>query len=162
MDAPWTALSATDPVEADAPLVRAGAWRRAAALLVDGLAVWGLLELGGLLVAAIEARALAARALAWTCALVVPAAYAALGHGTGGQTVGKRLLGVRVVTAAGQAVGYPRALARYLAWWLSALLLGSGFLVAAVRRDRRALHDLVAGTRVVRGGPRQAARRALL
>jgi uncharacterized RDD family membrane protein YckC len=162
MDAPWTVPRASDRVEVETPLAPAGAWRRAAAVLVDGLAVWGLLELGGLLGAAIEARELAARAFAWTYAGVVPAAYVVLTHGTGGQTLGKRLIGVRVVTAAGHAVGYPRALARYLAWWLSALLLGTGFLVAVGRRDRRALHDLVAGTRVVRGGPRRAAPRALL
>jgi uncharacterized RDD family membrane protein YckC len=47
-------------------------------------------------------------------------------------------------------LGYGRALARQLAWLLSPLTLGVGFLVAVTRADRRALHDLVAGTRVVR------------
>jgi uncharacterized RDD family membrane protein YckC len=162
MDAPWTASRAADLAGVDAPPAPAGFWRRAAALLVDAAVVWALLELGGLPLAEVDARGLAARAFAWTYTLGVPAAYFVLSHGTGGRTLGKRLTGARVETADGHAVGYPRALARYLAWWLSAPPLAVGFLMAAARRDRRALHDLVAGTRVVRtrGGGRR--REALL
>jgi hypothetical protein len=42
-----------------------------------------------------------------------------------------------------------RALLRYLAEWVSAFSLGAGYLFVAFRPDRRALHDLLAGTRVV-------------
>jgi uncharacterized RDD family membrane protein YckC len=56
------------------------------------------------------------------------------------------LAGVRVVLASGEPLGYARALVRYVAW----LLLLFAFLVVAVRGDKRGLHDLLAGTRVVR------------
>jgi uncharacterized RDD family membrane protein YckC len=33
---------------------------------------------------------------------------------------------------------------------LSSVILGVGYLMAGLRRDKRALHDLIAGTRVER------------
>lgn len=136
---------------ADAPALRpAGVLRRAAALLVDMAIVLALLQIGPLLASVFARRALVAQAFVQAFALVVPNAYFILMHGTGGQTLGKMLLGVRVVGALGAPIGYRHALGRQLAWCLSALLFGVGFAVAAARRDRRALHDVVAGTRVVR------------
>jgi uncharacterized RDD family membrane protein YckC len=161
MEAPWTALPPPEVVDLGAAPVPAGFWRRAAAVAVDVAFAAGLLEVARLAVSG-GSRGLAARAFAGTCVLVVPAAYAVLAHGTGGQTLGKRLVGVRVVSAAGGPIGYPRALARYVAWWLSALPLATGFLLAAGRRDRRAVHDLLAGTRVVRAARRRPAHSALL
>ena len=128
----------------------AGVWRRALALLVDALVWWLLLRVGDLLTAGLARWELVARAFDYAYGLVVPAAYIVLMHGTSGRTLGKMLVGVRVVRASGEPLGYARALGRYLAWFLSALPLLLGFLLAAVRSDRRALHDLVAGTRVVR------------
>jgi uncharacterized RDD family membrane protein YckC len=105
---------------------------------------------GDVVVKALGRWDLLARAFDETWALVIPAAYFVLLHGSGGRTVGKALAGVRVVEASGEPLGYGRALARHIAWFLSLLTLGMGFLVAAARADRRALHDLVAGTRVIR------------
>jgi uncharacterized RDD family membrane protein YckC len=59
------------------------------------------------------------------------------------------LLGVRVVAADGSEAGTRRALVRTAAFPLSILLLGLGFLPILARRDRRALHDLIAGTAVI-------------
>ncbi|MBI3457021.1 MAG: RDD family protein [Candidatus Rokubacteria bacterium] len=134
----------------DAMLRPAGFWRRVIAVLVDLGVVWLLLSIGALVAAPLGRYELVARAFHRAYVLVIPAAYVVLMHGTGGQTLGKVLAGVRVVTVAGEPVGYPRALARYLAWFLSALPGMLGHLMVAVRRDKRALHDLVAGTRVVR------------
>lgn len=61
---------------------------------------------------------------------------------------GKRLLGLRVETLAGARMGVGRALLRFLAAGPSWLLLHLGHAMAAWRKDARALHDLVAGTRV--------------
>ena len=52
------------------------------------------------------------------------------------------------------------ALRRYLACYVSAIPLGFGFLVAALRRDKRALHDLIAGSRVERLPPRRSSPQA--
>jgi uncharacterized RDD family membrane protein YckC len=42
------------------------------------------------------------------------------------------------------------AAVRQLASLLSSAILGVGYLMAGLRRDKRALHDLIAGTRVER------------
>jgi uncharacterized RDD family membrane protein YckC len=133
----------------------AGLWRRAVALLLDLVVIAVLLRVVGAgLTAAVEALAGSApavgQAFGITWKLVVPAAYVVLAHGTGGQTLGKRLLGVRVVTERGEPVGYVHALGRFAAMLLAGLPAGLGWAIGLFRPDRRGLHDLVAGTRVVR------------
>ena len=66
-----------------------------------------------------------------------------------GRTVGKGLIGIRVVAADGQSVTVRRAFVRTLTFPLSVLFLGLGFVPLVVRRDHRALHDLLARTCVV-------------
>jgi len=65
-----------------------------------------------------------------------------------GQTIGKMALGLKVVTGSGERVGFGRALARTVAWIVSVPTI-VGLLPAAFGADGRALHDRVAGTRVV-------------
>ncbi|HRN61615.1 MAG TPA: RDD family protein [Luteimonas sp.] len=64
-------------------------------------------------------------------------------------TPGKRLLGLRVVDAAGARVGPARAALRHLAGALSWLTLNLGHLLALVPPRRQALHDRIARTRVM-------------
>jgi uncharacterized RDD family membrane protein YckC len=66
-----------------------------------------------------------------------------------GKTPGMTLLGVQVVGQDGSSVGTKRGLLRTLAFPLSFLLLGLGFLGILLGDDRRALHDVIAGTAVV-------------
>jgi len=66
-----------------------------------------------------------------------------------GQTPGMLLLGVQVVGQDGSRVGTRRGLVRTLAFPLSFILLGLGFLGILLGRDRRALHDVIADTAVV-------------
>jgi uncharacterized RDD family membrane protein YckC len=68
----------------------------------------------------------------------------------GGQTPGKMLLGLRVVTNDYREPTLQRALARSLCYFLSSAFLGLGFLMAAVDREKRTLHDFIAGTYVVK------------
>jgi uncharacterized RDD family membrane protein YckC len=75
-----------------------------------------------------------------------------------GKTPGMVLLGVQVVGLDETNVGARRGLLRTLAFPLSFLLLGLGFLGILVQRDRRALHDLIAGTAVVYSWDARAAR----
>lgn len=145
----WTAAALESPPDAGAR--PGGVWRRGVALAVDLFVVWTLLRAGDLVAGRLTRWDLLARAFGIAWVLVVPVAYVALSQGTAGRTLGKWLLGIRVVGEDGRPIGYGRALGRAVAWGVSAGLLGLGFLVAAVREDRRALHDLVAGTRVVRG-----------
>jgi uncharacterized RDD family membrane protein YckC len=62
---------------------------------------------------------------------------------------GKRVLGLRVVDRGGARPSWPRAVARHLAAGLSWLTLNIGHLVA-LPAPHRALHDRIAGTRVLR------------
>ncbi|MCA0392996.1 MAG: RDD family protein [Proteobacteria bacterium] len=64
-------------------------------------------------------------------------------------TPGKRLLGLRVVDVDGRGIGLLRAVQRHLAGTLSWLTLNIGHLLAALPPQRLALHDRIAGTRVV-------------
>lgn len=65
---------------------------------------------------------------------------------TTGRTVGKAIVGTRVYRADGSDLGAGRAAVRVLATSLSFVLFGIGLLFILVRKDRRALHDLIAGT----------------
>jgi len=57
---------------------------------------------------------------------------------------------VRIVTAEGYKVSYLRAFARYFAKILSALTCLIGFIIAAFDDEKRALHDRICSTRVVK------------
>jgi uncharacterized RDD family membrane protein YckC len=69
----------------------------------------------------------------------------------GGQTLGKMVAGIRVVSSEDDAsLDVGRALMRTLMWFVLAVPAGLGFLSAVLSRDHRGLHDRFAGTRVVR------------
>jgi uncharacterized RDD family membrane protein YckC len=65
-------------------------------------------------------------------------------------TPGKRLLGLRVIAIDGRDVDAKRAALRFFAGSLSWLSLNLGHALALFRKDGRALHDLIAGTGVIR------------
>jgi uncharacterized RDD family membrane protein YckC len=74
--------------------------------------------------------------------------------GLTGFTVGKWAAGLRIVQQNGSDIGIGRALLRHFVGYpLSFLTLGLGFLIAAFTSRGRGLHDLIAGTIVVREGP---------
>lgn len=84
-------------------------------------------------------------------ALVLGAAYYAFFWGLKGATPGKRVLGLTVAAEDGTTpIGMSRATLRVLGYLASGLLLGIGFLMIAF--GGTALHDRIAGTRVVRRG----------
>ena len=68
-------------------------------------------------------------------------------------TLGKRMLGLRIADAAGRRIGLVRSFARMVLWVPSIAMAGAGFLLAAFTARRQALHDLAAGTFVVKRGP---------
>lgn len=77
--------------------------------------------------------------------------YVVHGWARRGGTPGLRLCGLRLQDWRQTIpIGYPRALLRLLALGVTVATLGLGFLLVPFRRDRRALHDLLAGTYVVR------------
>ena len=101
---------------------------------------------------------LVVRVLADVFTLVFAGVYTTVLHTMDGQTIGKMLMGVRVVGADGAPLPIGAALLRYFAYFVSAAPLGMGFIMAGLRRDKRGLHDLVAGSRVDRLRARPRAR----
>lgn len=77
--------------------------------------------------------------------------YVVHGWARRGGTPGLRLLHMRVIDWRQRVpIGYARAWLRLAGVVVTGLTLGLGFLVIPARRDRKALHDLLAGTQVIR------------
>ena len=78
--------------------------------------------------------------------------------GLNGRTAGGAVFGLQVLTNDGDDVSGRRAIGRTLAFPLSFLILGLGFLGILLGDQRRALHDVIAGTVVVYSWDARAAR----
>lgn len=78
--------------------------------------------------------------------------YAGLHSSKWQASVGKRAFGLKVVDESGQRISFARATGRYFAGFLSAILLGFGYLMVAFTRRKQGLHDFIAGTMVLRVG----------
>lgn len=121
----------------------AGFWRRAAAFLVDSLI---LVIPQTLLNIAFAPNT----TVPFLINVVIALAYFAGFHSSVKQaTPGKMAFGIKVTDEAGQRISIGRAVGRYFATWLSALILGIGYLMAGFTERKRALHDMVCKTIVV-------------
>ena len=65
-------------------------------------------------------------------------------------TIGKMVCGLRVTDQAGGRIGFGRATGRYFGKLLSALIIYIGFIMAAFTERKQGLHDIMAGTLVVK------------
>jgi uncharacterized RDD family membrane protein YckC len=136
----------TAPMAA-AALHPAGFWIRAGALLIDVVCVMAAEMVFGFFMGALAEDRLAAAGSRAFRFLASPCYFVFL-HWARGQTLGKMAFHIRVVSRDGGPLSFGQAALRHLGSWLSAAILGIGYLVAAFRADKRALHDLIAGTRV--------------
>jgi uncharacterized RDD family membrane protein YckC len=133
----------------------AGFWIRAAAAFAD-FGVFFLVQISFGYVAALAlgpdvASVPAFLPLVWAFTLLFAVLYTTvLQARIGGQTLGKMLMGVRVMGVEGGMLASGAALLRFIGYFVSLAPLGLGFVMAGLRRDKRALHDLLAGSRVVR------------
>ena len=133
-----TAASAYEPSRSGPSGPRAGFWRRFWASLIDlvpsgivgYIGVQNGFEFSGMIVGAI---------------------YYTIFEGTrSGQTLGKKMLGIRVVDLdTGSSIGHARAALRYRARFPSALLLGLGDLWMLWHPDRMTWHDMLTDSVVV-------------
>ena len=151
---------------APADAVAAPAGRRVLAGAIDALIVAGI-DLG-VLYFTLKLCALPLSAAGLAALPVVPlvgflllldGGYAVTFTAVVGQTIGKMATGLRVVRAdddaddAGAQPNFGFAVLRTAAYAASLLPVGLGFLPALFGKDRRALHDRLAETRVIRVGP---------
>jgi uncharacterized RDD family membrane protein YckC len=84
--------------------------------------------------------------------LLIAGGYFTLFTAAGGQTIGKMAVGIKVVPMAEEHGRVPlgHSVLRAAAYSISALPAGLGFLPALVGADKRAIHDRLADTRVVK------------
>jgi uncharacterized RDD family membrane protein YckC len=132
------------------PLADAG--RRLAATMIDGV-------LASLAMApALALYLLLDRAEAWlVAALTVPALYVYQWYlvATSGQSLAKRWLGIKVVKTSGRPVDFASGVVARV--WVPAMigftpvgpLFGLTDALFIFREDRRCIHDLLAGTKVI-------------
>ena len=143
----------------------AGAVSRLVAFVIDVFVIGVLFSLGGVVAEYVlsvllrEPVRLSESSVASTIALVVWVfVYFAYPLAASGRTLGMAIVGVRAVRADGSDINGWHAFLRVLALPLSFLLFGLGLLLIVLRRDRRALHDLIASTAVVYAWDARAAR----
>jgi len=114
-----------------------------AALSFPPVFVWTLAEVGYF-----SGRTVGLRALEITLALLYLLYFVSLWRLTG-TSPGKRLMRLRVVGPDGGHPGLVRALVRWTVMALLGIPLGLTWWTVLLRHDRRAIHDWLAGTRVV-------------
>jgi uncharacterized RDD family membrane protein YckC len=83
---------------------------------------------------------------------VIPAAYETWFVGKYAATPGKMACKIKVVLADGGKVSFGRAVGRHFAKFISALILGIGYIMAGFDDQKRALHDRICDTRVIKSG----------
>jgi len=115
-------------------------------MLSAGLSMWGTPEPSAIMSGSFWTRYIIAQLLGWAFAI----SYATFFVGKFGATPGKMALGLKIVTPEGGSVSYMRAFGRYFAEMISAMLLLIGYIMAAFDDEKRALHDRICGTRVIR------------
>ena len=152
-ETPRTAEAA--PPQMPRGVVPAGAASRILAALVDAallsaldaLVLYFTLRLLGLAIAQISELPLLPLG---AFILLLNAGYSIAFTTVGGQSIGKMALGIKVISQEENVVPIGRATLRTLAYFVSALPLGAGFLPGVISADRLALHDRLSHTRVVR------------
>jgi uncharacterized RDD family membrane protein YckC len=128
----------------------AGFWRRVAAALIDGILVavvsW---IVTGIFSGISDGAEVTAQILVLIAAYGY---YAGMESSSYQATVGKIALGIQVTDLSGNRISFLRALGRNLAEILSALILLIGYIMVAFTPKKQGLHDLIAGTLVVKKG----------
>jgi uncharacterized RDD family membrane protein YckC len=130
---------------------------RCGAILIDYIVLVAILAFSTLVSRLFGGGARAAGSSSVTIGILLALVVAALDlgilPGLTGITIGKWATGLRIVRKNGTELGIGRAFLRHFVGYpLSALTLGLGFVIAALNARGRGLHDLIAGTIVVREG----------
>jgi uncharacterized RDD family membrane protein YckC len=174
---PSTGWGAPGPAVPGAPYILAPLTERLAARLIDSLVLLGLnvvvngyfvvqlVQEMGPLITAMQAGQTPvptdrANSLVWAIQVIAAAlwfAYEVPAIAGSGQTLGKRIVGLRVVSTSGEPIGFGRSFQRWMipglptilgVWALPVQLLDAAWCLWD-RPNRQCLHDRAAGTVVV-------------
>lgn len=151
--------------DTDAPLRYAGFWIRLVATLVDGIAVSLLIFFAASPVAIVlSATGIpldGITAVIKVFGYIVLSLYYVWLTYKKGATFGKRVVGIRVVSADGRRMDLSQVLMREIVGkFISNITILVGYLMAGFTKRRQALHDKMASTLVVydrpsKGGPKK-------
>ncbi len=159
-------MASTRAIQLEAPAARVpgGFWRRFVAFLVDSVIVSIVLTplsflfsfLSGSLVAVTGGgepdltMVLLVQAVSFVTSLIATFLYYGWFYKNKGASPGKMLMRLRISSHdTGTNISYMRAgLRETLGKFVSGIILSIGYLMAAFRQDKRALHDFMFGTQV--------------
>ncbi len=134
----------------------AGFWVRFWASLIDGICLipivfvfWLLISIQALALIAIPGGA---ELFLFVGSIVAGWLYYSVLESSNWQgTIGKKILNLRVVNTSGQRISFGQASGRYFSKTFLSYIFFIGFIIAGLHEKKRALHDIIAGTFVLRG-----------
>jgi uncharacterized RDD family membrane protein YckC len=138
--------------------VYAGFWIRFVAVLIDTLALT-IVNFAIQSVTATRIRpgdinnlalVMSSIGLSFAISMTIQLLYEAFFLVRFGATPGKMVFGLKVITPEGGGISWGRAIGRFFAKILSGITLSIGYIMAGFDPEKRALHDYIAGTRVIR------------
>lgn len=115
----------------------AGFWLRFAATLIDGLIL-------------LIPSSILAFLLPFSEIILNWLYYACLESSKSQATLGKRIVGIKIVDYNGKRITFGRASGRHFSKLISALILGVGFLMIAFTSEKQGLHDIIAKCYVIK------------
>jgi len=137
-------------VSEEPPTYYAGFWRRFVAAVIDDIIIISFIF--GFMMALLGTQRISI-ALIITCVLgiVLNWLYFTLFESSSKQaTFGKMALGIIVTDLSGNRISFGRANVRYWGKIVSGIILQIGYIMAGFTQKKQALHDIMAGTLVVK------------
>jgi uncharacterized RDD family membrane protein YckC len=136
-------------------------WIRFVAAFIDGIILNILGGIAGFIVGFMVAVitgakgdtgiVMIAQALSIFVGIIITWLYRALLESSPRQaTLGKQAMGIVVTDLNGDRISFGKATARSFSKYLSAIILLIGYIMAAFTEQKQALHDIIAGTLVVK------------
>jgi uncharacterized RDD family membrane protein YckC len=126
---------------------KAGFWIRFVAIFVDGII---LAVVNVIINAALNSNTTGRTGLQTLLGLVYYVYFWSSNSPWPGQTVGNKLLNIRVVKTDGSDLSITTALIRYVGLFISVLCLFIGVIWAAFDPNKQGWHDKIAGTYVIK------------
>lgn len=129
-----------------------GFWLRFVAMIVDAIALGIIGRVVDLVletsITSGSSGAVSVNFSGWS--MIIPIAYTLGFWLWKGATPGKMLLGLKITKLDGGKIGVKEAVLRYIGYFVSAIVIGLGFLWISWDAKKQGWHDKIAGTVVVK------------
>ena len=134
-----------------------GFWIRLVAELIDGFILWIISQFINMFLTFQVAETvtdplliLSILSISVSINFMISLFYYVFFNGKYGATPGKMAIGAKIVNTDGTPISYLKAFARFFAEMLSFAILLIGYIMAAFDSQKRALHDRICGTIVIK------------